>query len=170
MCRLVPHGCDWCMCTCAHRVIHVCRWSEEKSTAGVALISGVILSFSPQGHVAETRCLARPEQADTQQAAKVWWIHAGLDHTVWNMVSYFRLPHPTPLISPHSFLFSWIISALIAASSTIYTFNWIDWGRKTDRRRIDATVPCPHVTADCFSLFFSVVPTSTVVRLWYHHN
>lgn len=35
---------------CAHRYIHVCRWSWEKSTAGVTLISGVILSSSLQGH------------------------------------------------------------------------------------------------------------------------
>lgn len=38
---------------------HVCVGGvREKSTAGVTLISGAILSSSPQGHVAEVECLA----------------------------------------------------------------------------------------------------------------
>lgn len=113
-----------CVWLSAHRCIHVCRWSHEKSTAVVALISGVILSFSPQGHVAETECLVRPQHAGTQRAAQARCIHARLGHTVWKMVSAKCKPssfsNPTPLISPHSFLFSRIRSALIAASSSIY--------------------------------------------------
>lgn len=40
MCAAVPFVID----------IHVCRCCEDKSTTGATLISGVILSFSPQGH------------------------------------------------------------------------------------------------------------------------
>lgn len=57
---VVPFHCLWLLLVgvtdvhvCAHRCLQVCRWSQEKSTAGLTLISGVILSSSPQGCVAE---------------------------------------------------------------------------------------------------------------------
>lgn len=36
---------------CVYTSALVCKWSWEKSTAGVTLISGVILSSRLQGHV-----------------------------------------------------------------------------------------------------------------------
>ena len=57
----------------------MCRWSEEKSTAGVTLISGVIfIVLSPRtcarGGVFSVTTAAR-------QCCKCRCIHAGLEHT-----------------------------------------------------------------------------------------
>lgn len=124
------------MYACEYRCLYVCIRSQEKSTAGVTLISGVILSFSPQGHVAEAN------KAVTLQTTQC--IHAKPKRIDWEMeaVSVESKPisfsHPTPLILPHLFLFSIlsrIISAVIAASPSICpsSARWIqleNWKRR----------------------------------------
>lgn len=72
MCVEVPF-CDWSACV----DIHACRRCEEESSAGATLISGVILSFSPQGHSAKR---ALSESTAGQHTAE-------------------SLPYPTP--APH---------------------------------------------------------------------
>lgn len=95
-----------CVCPQVHTV-HVCRGESLRSTAGVTLISGVILSSSPRGCVRlSLECLAGAQQAAAAQAAQARRVHAAARAHGPRDGEGFRREHspsyflsPAPLIS-----------------------------------------------------------------------
>lgn len=138
---------------------NVCGWSQEKSTTGVTLISGVILSSSPQGRVAEAvfsvtttdLCIhARLEHAD-RETEEGFQSRANSSH--------FLTPHL--LSRPTQSLFSPLSGIISAANRCLSIHPSIHlqpdgWWRGNRRRRCGRHSPlsssCLLLNASAFVL------------------